>query len=183
MGETPCHIPPGTRVLITGATGFTGAVVTRKLVGAGVIVNAIARHSSNLAPLNDLAINWFRGDVGDRALIAEASADVKYIFHVAAAFREAKSTEADYHRIHVTSTQHLVREAQKNPNFKRYVHISTIGVHGHIEDPACEAALLGLLRKSSFVKLLGSYPAAALSGPEVSENAATVPRALRANGE
>jgi prephenate dehydratase len=31
---------------------------------------------------------------------------------------------------------------------------------GHCQDPACEAALMGLLRRSSFVKLLGSYPAA-----------------------
>jgi prephenate dehydratase len=31
---------------------------------------------------------------------------------------------------------------------------------GHCQDPECEAALMGLLRRSSFVKLLGSYPAA-----------------------
>jgi prephenate dehydratase len=31
---------------------------------------------------------------------------------------------------------------------------------GHWQDPPCEAALMGLLRRSSFVKLLGSYPAA-----------------------
>ncbi len=31
---------------------------------------------------------------------------------------------------------------------------------GHWQDPASEAALMGLLRRSSFVKLLGSYPAA-----------------------
>jgi nucleoside-diphosphate-sugar epimerase len=138
MGDTPCHIPPGTRVLVTGATGFTGAVVARKLIETGVEVNAIARQSSNLAPLSDLEINWFRGDVGDEALVASAAADIDYIFHIAAAFREAKSSEADYRRIHVTSTQHLVRQALKNPDFKRYVHISTIGVHGHIEDPGAD---------------------------------------------
>jgi prephenate dehydratase len=31
---------------------------------------------------------------------------------------------------------------------------------GHWQDPQCEAALMALLRRSSFVKLLGSYPAA-----------------------
>ncbi|MBN1886372.1 MAG: prephenate dehydratase [Thermoflexales bacterium] len=31
---------------------------------------------------------------------------------------------------------------------------------GHWQDPECEAALMGLLRRSSFVKLLGSYPVA-----------------------
>jgi prephenate dehydratase len=31
---------------------------------------------------------------------------------------------------------------------------------GHWQDPECETALMGLLRRSSFVKLLGSYPSA-----------------------
>jgi len=37
---------------------------------------------------------------------------------------------------------------------------------GHCQDPTCEAALMGLLRRSSFVKLLGSYPAATTPIPE-----------------
>jgi prephenate dehydratase len=37
---------------------------------------------------------------------------------------------------------------------------------GHCQDPVCEAALMGLLRQSSFVKLLGSYPAATTPPPE-----------------
>jgi prephenate dehydratase len=37
---------------------------------------------------------------------------------------------------------------------------------GHSRDPECEAALVGLLRRSSFVKLLGSYPAATTPLPE-----------------
>ena len=136
--ESYCHIPPGTRVLVTGATGFTGAVVTRKLHDAGVKINAIARQSSNLEPLSDLEINWFRGDVADKELIRQATKDVDYIFHIAAAFRDAKSREADYHRIHVESSQNLVAQAMRLADFKRYVHISTIGVHGHIEDPGAD---------------------------------------------
>lgn len=31
---------------------------------------------------------------------------------------------------------------------------------GHCRDPECEAAMMGLLRRASFVKMLGSYPAA-----------------------
>jgi len=36
---------------------------------------------------------------------------------------------------------------------------------GHCQDPPCEAAIMGLLRRSSFVKLLGSYPAATTPAP------------------
>lgn len=37
---------------------------------------------------------------------------------------------------------------------------------GHWQDPAAEAALLGLLRRAGFVKMLGSYPIATTPHPE-----------------
>jgi len=37
---------------------------------------------------------------------------------------------------------------------------------GHCQDPECEAAIMALLRRSLFVKLLGSYPAATTPVPE-----------------
>ncbi len=135
MDKTLCEIPANTPVLVTGATGFTGIVLTQKLVEAGLKVSAVARKSSNLEPLKDLDITWFRGDVFDEKIMKEALAGQQYVFHLAAAFREAKSTEKDYWNIHVRSTQIIAEEVIKNPDFKRYVHISTIGVHGHIENP------------------------------------------------
>ncbi len=135
MSENLCQIPAGTPVLITGATGFTGIELTKKLVDAGLAVSCLARKSSDLSPLNGLDIQWFRGDVFDETVIAEAVKGQEYVFHLAAAFRDAKSSEKDYWNVHVKSTQLIVNEALKNPEFKRYIHISTIGVHGHIENP------------------------------------------------
>lgn len=129
------QIPRGTPVLVTGATGFTGNVLTRKLVKAGAKVSALARASSNLEPLKDLGVTWFRGEVFDERVVARAMSGQKYVFHVAAAFRQARSSYQDYWNVHVGSTQVLAREALKNPDFKRFVHFSTIGVHGHIADP------------------------------------------------
>ena len=39
-------------------------------------------------------------------------------------------------------------------------NIEHLDFEGHCQDPECEAAIMGLLRRTSFVKLLGSYPAA-----------------------
>jgi len=127
------------RVLVTGASGFTGAVLTKKLVDAGAIVSAIARDSSNIEEFSGLDITWHRGDVFDENLIKTACQGVQYIFHLAAAFREEKSTEEDFRKVHLYSTQMLAKEALLQPDFKRFIHVSTIGVHGHIEDnPATE---------------------------------------------
>jgi nucleoside-diphosphate-sugar epimerase len=135
MSDIICDIPKGTRVLVTGATGFTGMELTQRLVEQGMDVVAIARHSSDLKPLEHLKVEWVRGDVFDSEVVRQAANKAKYIFHLAAAYREAKSSEEDYHKVHVDSTQLLVDAARENPNFKRFIHISTIGVHGHIEDP------------------------------------------------
>lgn len=135
MNDGLCRIPAGTPVLVTGATGFTGLVLTKKLVQAGLKVSAVARESSNVESLRGLDIKWFRGDVFDEEVMRQAMAGQEYVFHLAAAFREAKSTEQDYWNVHVGSTQIICEEALKNPNFKRYVHVSTIGVHGHVENP------------------------------------------------
>ncbi len=134
----PCAIPAGTPVLVTGATGFTGAVLTRKLAGAGLQVRAIARPSSNLEQLRDVPVQWFRGDVFDPAVVDAAARGVAYIFHVAAAFREARHADEMYARVHVASTQLLAQAALKNPGFQRFIHVSTVGVLGHIAHPPAD---------------------------------------------
>ncbi|MEI6787672.1 MAG: NAD-dependent epimerase/dehydratase family protein [bacterium] len=127
--------PKGTLVLVTGATGFTGAVLTRKLCERGARVRAIVRASSKRDGLEGLPIEWIEGNVYDPATVERAVAGVEIIFHVAAAYREAGITADMYSKVHVESTKLLAQEALKNPGFKRFVHVSTVGVHGHIENP------------------------------------------------
>lgn len=125
----------GARVLVTGATGFTGSVLVRRLMERGARVRAIARPTSNIDTLAGLGIDWVRGGVDDEATIGAAMRDVEIIFHVAAAYRQARSTEETYRRVHVRSTERLAQAALASPVFKRFVHVSTIGVHGHIAHP------------------------------------------------
>jgi nucleoside-diphosphate-sugar epimerase len=125
-------------VLVTGGTGFTGRYLVRKLCGLGCQVRVIARPSSDLGDLAALNIDWYRGDVFDPALIQRASHNANYIFHVAAAFRETNIADEEYTRVHVDSTRLLAIAALEQPAFKRFVHISTVGVHGHVEQPPAD---------------------------------------------
>lgn len=55
---------------------------------------------------------------------------------------------------------------ESRPRLNRpWQYIFYLDFEGHCRDPECEAALMGLLRRSSFVKLLGSYPAATMPIP------------------
>jgi len=132
------RIDLGARVLVTGATGFTGSVLTRKLAAMKARVRAIARQASDVSPLSDSVVEWVRGDVADPDVVRRAVADVEYVFHIAAAYREAGLSDAVYHRVHVDSTRLLAQAATKVRGFKRFVHISTVGVHGHIEKPPAD---------------------------------------------
>jgi nucleoside-diphosphate-sugar epimerase len=127
-------------VLITGATGFTGRILTQKLAAAGARIRAIVRPSSKIGELDSLGITWFRGDIADPELIGQATEDVEYIFHLATAFRAGEATEEDCRRIHLYPTQLMAKAVQGRPEFKRFVCTSTVGVHGHIpgEKPADE---------------------------------------------
>jgi prephenate dehydratase len=62
---------------------------------------------------------------------------------------------------------------ESRPRLNRpWQYIFYLDFEGHWQDPECEAAIMGLLRRSSFVKLLGSYPAATTP---VLDDAAMVP--------
>lgn len=130
-------IPAGTRVLVTGATGFTGQVLVRKLCGMGLDVRAIARGEPPEA-IRPLAIRWYRGQVYDPEVVASATEGVAYIFHVAAAYRAAGIADDVYRKVHVDSTKLLVEAAARQPGFRRFVHVSTVGVHGHIDHPPAD---------------------------------------------
>lgn len=139
MTADPYAAPPaGATALVTGATGFTGSVLVRRLVERGVRVTAIARRGSRLDHLAAVDVTWVRGEVDDPETIGAATVGVEYVFHLAAAYREARRSEADYRRVHVTSTERLAERVARRPGFRRFVHVSTIGVHGHIADPPAD---------------------------------------------
>nr|HID12798.1 bifunctional chorismate mutase/prephenate dehydratase [Anaerolineae bacterium] len=56
---------------------------------------------------------------------------------------------------------------ESRPRLNRpWQYIFYLDFEGHWQDPECEAAIMGLLQRSSFVKLLGSYPAATTPVPD-----------------
>jgi prephenate dehydratase len=56
---------------------------------------------------------------------------------------------------------------ESRPRLNRpWQYIFYLDFEGHCQDPECEAAIMALLRRSLFVKLLGSYPAATTPVPD-----------------
>lgn len=122
-------------VLVTGGTGFTGTVLLQQLAATGCTIRAIARKTSKRESLSHIPIEWIEGNIYDSETIEAASESVNYVINLAAAYREAKIQDHVYHDVHVKGTQLLARACLKNQNFKRFLHVSTVGVHGHIDTP------------------------------------------------
>ena len=117
------------KAFITGATGFAGGSLCRYLVRAGHEVVGLARSTSDRRGLDDLGISVVTGDIREPKSLAGAMQGCDVVFHLAAAFREAKLSENDYQAINVDGTGHVVRAAA-DAGVARVVHCSTIGVVG-----------------------------------------------------
>lgn len=130
----------GKQVLVTGGTGFTGTHLVRRLLDLGAIVSAIVRPGSDREHLNHLPITWLEGQVFEESVLREAVRNKDYIFHLATAYREAKWGDEYYRKVHVDSTRLLSECAMEAKPFtlKCFVHVSTVGVLGHIEQPPAD---------------------------------------------
>ena len=128
----------GARALVTGATGVTGSVLVRHLCALGVEVVASCRPTSSRARLEGLPIEWKTADLLEPQSLASLTDGVDFVFHVAAAFREARLPAEAYEKINVDSTIALARAAGGRGGFCRFIHVSTNGVHGHIETPPAD---------------------------------------------
>ncbi len=124
-------------VLVTGATGFTGRTLCRRLVEEGERVVAFVRPSPRVAALRALGVRCREVDIGDAAAVAAAFEPFDHVFHVAAAYRTEDVDRDVFWRINVEATRHLLDAARK-VGVGRFVHCSTVGVQGEIEDPPAD---------------------------------------------
>lgn len=125
------------RVLVTGGTGFTGSWLVRSLVEDGHDVRVIARDAERARTVLPDGVDIVAGDVTERAVTDRAMQGREIVYHLAAAFREAGIPDSRYREVHVDATRNLLEEAQAQ-GVRRFVHVSTAGVHSHIAHPPAD---------------------------------------------
>ncbi len=74
-------------ILVTGATGFMGSAITRKLLDRGDNVRVLVRSSSNLKNLRGLNVEHATGDLCDPCSVHLAVKGAEQVYHVAADYR------------------------------------------------------------------------------------------------
>jgi len=120
---------PQATAFVTGGTGFTGGALCAHLIGRGYRVVALARPTSDTGYLRSVGASIVQGDLRDPGSLRSAMQGVETVFHIAAAFREARLSDQIYHDVNVSGTRNVI-EAAHAVGARRVVHCSTIGVHG-----------------------------------------------------
>ena len=108
---------------MTGASGFIGWHVARRLLENGHRVRALVRPAS-VVP--ELAVERVEGDLRDPESLARAVDGCGAVFHVAADYRLWAKDPEELYRSNVQGTRNLL-QAALNARVERVVYTSTVG--------------------------------------------------------
>ena len=112
--------------MVTGATGFIGWHVARKLLDRGFRVRALARDPARLRELEGEPV---RGDLRDADSLARAVSGCSLVYHVAADYRLWAKNPDELYRSNVDGTRNLL-QAARDAAVERVVYTSTVGCIG-----------------------------------------------------
>ena len=112
-------------ILVTGATGFVGRHLVRRLLGAGEAVRCFCRPgSSRVTWLRSQPVETVLGHLHDPESVAQACRGVRQVVHLAAPILEVR--DAVMEQFHRRATACLVAGARE-AHVERFVTVSPLG--------------------------------------------------------
>jgi dihydroflavonol-4-reductase len=115
--------------LVTGATGFIGSAVVRRLLARGRAVRCLVEPGADRRNLTGLDVEVVEGDIGDRRAVASALVGVTSLFHLAAIYKIWLPDNRAMYDVNVEGTK-TVLFAALEAGVARVVHTSSIAAVG-----------------------------------------------------
>ncbi|MEK7355470.1 MAG: NAD-dependent epimerase/dehydratase family protein, partial [Bdellovibrionota bacterium] len=113
------------KVLVTGATGFLGGWLGKRLLDEGCDVRIIKRPNSNLDEIEGLKLDIASGDVTDLESLRAASRGVDTVFHLAGLIGYSRSQRAAMDLVNVQGTANVI-QACRDAEVRKLVHLSSV---------------------------------------------------------
>jgi nucleoside-diphosphate-sugar epimerase len=123
------------RVAVTGATGFVGSHVIRRLAAAGHQVRILARRMPITALVPDKPLEVVLGDLDDQHALDRLVAGVDAVIHVAGVIKARHA--AEFHKVNVEGTRHLAAALAGIPAHVRVIHVSSLAAREPALSPYC----------------------------------------------
>ncbi len=120
------------KAFVTGATGFIGGHVVRKLRARGDDVVALVRAPARAGELRELGCDLVEGDLSQSAAIERGTAGCDAVFHIGAMYKVGipKSEHAAMYDANVRGTERVL-DAATQAGVARIVYVSTGNVYGN----------------------------------------------------
>ena len=113
---------------VTGATGFIGTRLTKKLIESGTKVTCLVRQQSNIQTLKNLGCEFVYGDLRNETLTLPGLERCDTLFHVAAMKNAANPK--DMLAINPCATRNLFEAVLQSSATPRVVHVSSLAACG-----------------------------------------------------
>jgi nucleoside-diphosphate-sugar epimerase len=114
---------PTRKALVTGATGFLGQALARRLHADGWEVVGLGRNEAIGGQLVAAGLHFHRGDLADAAAVEAAARGATHVFHCGA-LSAPWGRAADFEAANVLGTRHVLAACERG-DVARIVHVST----------------------------------------------------------
>lgn len=114
--------------LVTGANGFVGSRLCRRLIDDGYHVIAGIRKGCDDSLINDLKIERRYGDITLPETLPGMVKDIDHIVHNAGLVK-AKSIE-QFAKVNQEGTKNILHAAEQNAKLKKFIYISSLAAAG-----------------------------------------------------
>lgn len=115
--------------LVTGASGFIGSWLVRKLLHEGHKVKVLCRPTSTFELIADLEFEKSFGDITDPKSIEAAISNIDTVFHLAGYIGYKKSDHDLMNKINVKGTENIYKLSLKN-KVKNFIFLSSVTAIG-----------------------------------------------------
>ncbi len=119
------------KILVTGATGFIGSSLVKKLAASDDEIFILVRKNSDLTPLSEVLhkVHLVYGDITNRSSLDSALHGIDLVYHSAGLTYMGDKKNALLYKINVDGTRNIL-QASAVAGVKRVVHVSSITAVG-----------------------------------------------------
>jgi dihydroflavonol-4-reductase len=140
------------KLFITGATGFIGNHLVRRLAQTEHRMRCLVRTPSKARLLEELGVEMTLGDVTDKNSVREGMQGCDAVIHVAGLFSWWEKDKKRFWDVHVTGTRNVM-EAALDTGVAKVVHVSTPLIYGKpAACPFTEESPVGPVRFSEYAR-------------------------------